>query len=134
MCILHLNLPTGFHLSGSKETYVALPDTILPIWPLPRYALALPSEAVSMFISKTVKFRVRSSSNILQDAVKRYKLFVTSGGDHNKCTHKAVGLNTINVLVSDDNEDLNGDRKYEVIINSEIKDVTIIATSPFGAM
>jgi len=118
---------------SSKETYVELPDAILPIWPLARYATALPSKDMSMLISKTVKFQVRSSSNILQDAVERYKLFISTG-DHSKCTHKAVELSTINVLVSDDSEDLNGDRKYEIIINSDIKDVTIIASTPFGAM
>ena len=118
---------------NSKETNVELSDTILPIWPLVRYATALPSKDVSILISKTVKFRVRSSSNILQDAVERYKSFITTG-DHSKCTHRAVELSTINVLVSDDSEDLNGDRKYEIIINSDIRDVTVIASSPFGAM
>ena len=110
-----------------------LPYTTLPIWPLPRHTSVLASEDVSMFISRDVKFKVNTASKILQDAVKRYKSLITTG-DHSKCTHKAVELNTINVLVSDDSEDLNGDRKYEVIINSESKDVTIIATSPFGAM
>ena len=108
-------------------------DTILPIWPLPRYVSVLHSEDTSMLISKTVNFKVRSSSSILQDAVDRYKLFITAGDD-SKCAHKAVELNTINVVVLNDGEDLNSDRKYEVIANSDIKDVTIVASSPFGAM
>jgi len=86
-----------------------------------------------MFISKDVKFKVNTASKILQDAVERYKSFINTG-DHSKCTHKAVELSTINVLVSGDSEDLSGDRKYEVTINSDSKDVSIIASSPFGAM
>jgi len=110
-----------------------LPDTTLPIWPLPRHTLAVASEDVAMFISKDVKFKVNTASKVLQDAVERYKSFINTG-DHNKCTHKAVKLSTINVLVSDDSEDLNGNRKYEVTINSNSKDVSVIASSPFGAM
>ncbi|XP_065889822.1 beta-hexosaminidase subunit B2-like isoform X2 [Dysidea avara] len=126
----HYFLPStsGWVISSDE-----LPYTTLPIWPLPRHTSVLASEDVSMFISRDVKFKVNTASKILQDAVKRYKSLITTG-DHSKCTHKAVELNTINVLVSDDSEDLNGDRKYEVIINSESKDVTIIATSPFGAI
>jgi len=109
------------------------PETTLPIWPLPRHASALASEDMSLYFGRNMKFEVNITSKILNDAIERYKLFF-SIGDNSKCTHKATELNTINVLVSDDNEDLNSDRKYEIMINSESKDVTITASSPFGAM
>jgi len=110
-----------------------LPNATLSIWPLPKHTSALASEDVSIFISDELKIKVNISSKVLQNAVERYKSLITTG-DHSKCAHKAVELNTINVHVSNDNEDLNGDRKYEVKINSKSKDISIIAASPFGAM
>ncbi|XP_065884370.1 beta-hexosaminidase subunit A2-like isoform X2 [Dysidea avara] len=117
----------------SDKSHVPRPDATLPIWPLPRHTSALPSEDVSMFIGSNVKFKVKTASKILGDAVKRYQSLITTG-DYSKCTHKAIELNTINVRVSDDSENLNSDRKYEVIISSETKDITIISASPFGAI
>jgi len=112
-----------------------LPDrgSALTVWPLPRNAVGSASDLMSMFISGGVRFKVNSESKLLQDAVERYTLFIAAGDD-SKCVHKAVELNTINVVVSDDSEDLNSDRKYEVIINSKSQDITISASSPFGAM
>jgi len=109
------------------------PETTLPIWPLPRHTSALASEDVSLLIGRNVKFDVNITSKILSDAIERYKSFITNG-DNSKCIHKPVELSTINIFVSDDSEDLIKDRKYEVVIDSEIKDATIIASSPFGAM
>jgi len=122
------------HLNGSRwQFWDELPDATLPIWPLPRHTSTLPSEDVSLFIGGHVKFKVNIASNILKDAIERYQSLISTGDD-SKCTHRAIELNTISILVSEDSEDLYRDRKYEVIINSEVKDVTIVANSPFGAM
>ena len=132
LCIVLYFVHVG--TSGWQISFDKSPETnTFLIWPLPRHTSALTSEEVSMYIGSNVKFKVNITSKVLQTAVEKYKLLL-SIGDHSQCTHKAVELNTINVLVSDDSEDLNSDRKYEVIVSSEIKEVTIIANSPFGAM
>lgn len=85
-------------------------------------------------LSDNLYFKIKTSSKIMIDAIKRYKTLICS---HNKCTlSDANEIGTIVIILSSDSEAVNIDTNYnyELVISNKTRSVTITASSPFGAM
>ena len=83
-------------------------------------------------------FKTATSSKIVKDAIKRYKYLILHSGtaEHHECSSLAVNINTVVIVVWNENEALNIDTNYdyELTISIETKDAMITANSSFGVM
>jgi len=87
--------------------------------------------------SPDIIFKTTTSSEIMKNAIKRYKQLIFHGGtSESKCRSQAVEISTICIVLLSDNEVLSIDTNYdyELTINTDANDATITASSVFGVM